>query len=99
MELAVPGMSPKAEKNRFHSVYSSSAPVVHTCNPSCSGGRNQENHSSKPARANNLRDLISKNPIRKKRAGGMVQVVDHLLCKHETSSSNPSDQTKRKTKN
>jgi hypothetical protein len=36
--------------------------VAHTCNPSYSGGRNQEDHSSKPAQANNSRDPISKNP-------------------------------------
>jgi hypothetical protein len=28
------------------------APVAHTCNPSYSGGRDQKDHSSKPARAN-----------------------------------------------
>jgi hypothetical protein len=30
------------------------APVTHTCNPSYSGGRNQEDRSSKPAQANGL---------------------------------------------
>jgi hypothetical protein len=48
--------------------------VVHTCNPSYSGGRDQENRSSKPAQANSLRDPISKNPS-PKRAGGVVQGV------------------------
>jgi hypothetical protein len=28
------------------------APVVHTCNPSYKGGRNQEDHGSKAARVN-----------------------------------------------
>jgi hypothetical protein len=28
------------------------APVAHACNPSYSGGRDQEVHSSKPAQAN-----------------------------------------------
>jgi hypothetical protein len=28
------------------------APVAHTCNPSYSGGRDQENYSSKPTREN-----------------------------------------------
>jgi hypothetical protein len=26
--------------------------VAHICNPSCSGGRDQEDHGSKPAQAN-----------------------------------------------
>jgi hypothetical protein len=40
--------------------------VTHACNPSCSGGKDQKDHSSKPARANNSRDPISKIPITKK---------------------------------
>jgi hypothetical protein len=39
------------------------APVTHTCNPSYSGGRDQEDHSSKPAWANSAWDLVSKKPI------------------------------------
>jgi hypothetical protein len=35
--------------------------VTHTCNPSYSRGRDQEDRGSKPAHANSLRDLISKN--------------------------------------
>jgi hypothetical protein len=31
-------------------------PVTHACNPSYSGGRDQEDHGSKPAWANSLRD-------------------------------------------
>jgi hypothetical protein len=42
------------------------AQVVHTYNPSYSGGRDQEDHSSKPARANSSWDPISKLPITKK---------------------------------
>jgi hypothetical protein len=41
--------------------------VAHTCNPSYSGGRDQEDHGSKPALANSLRDPISKKPITKKK--------------------------------
>jgi hypothetical protein len=33
-------------------------PVAHTCNPSYSGGRDQEDCGSKPAWANSLRDPI-----------------------------------------
>jgi hypothetical protein len=34
--------------------------AAHTCNPTYSGGRDQEDHSSKPARENSLRDPILK---------------------------------------
>jgi hypothetical protein len=37
------------------------APVVHTCNPSYSGGRDQEDHVSKPAQANSSQDLFLGN--------------------------------------
>jgi hypothetical protein len=40
------------------------------CNPSYSGGRNQEDRVSKPALANSLRDPSSKH---KNRAGGVAQ--------------------------
>jgi hypothetical protein len=41
--------------------------VAHTCNPSYSGGRNQEDHGLKPAQANSSRDPISKILITKKK--------------------------------
>jgi hypothetical protein len=44
----------------------SQVPVAHPCNSSYSGGRDQEDHSSKPAQANSSRDPISKKPITKK---------------------------------
>jgi hypothetical protein len=40
-------------------------PVAYAYNPSYSGGRDQENHSSKPAWKNSLRDPILKNPPQK----------------------------------
>jgi hypothetical protein len=40
--------------------------VSYICNPSYSGGRDQEDHSSKPAWANSSRDPISIKPITKK---------------------------------
>jgi hypothetical protein len=46
--------------------------VAHACNPSYSGGRDQEDLGSKPAWANRSRDPIPKNPSQK-RAGGVVQ--------------------------
>jgi hypothetical protein len=47
--------------------------VTHACNPSYSGGRDQEDHGSKPAWANSSQDPVSKKPITKKRAGGVAQ--------------------------
>jgi hypothetical protein len=40
--------------------------VAHACNPSYSGGRDQEDHGLKPARANSFRDPILRKPITKK---------------------------------
>jgi hypothetical protein len=40
--------------------------VAHACNPSYSGGRDQEARGSKPAQANNSRDPISKKPVTRK---------------------------------
>jgi hypothetical protein len=44
----------------------SQAPVAHTCNPSYSGGRDQEDGGLKPVWTNSLRDPILKNPSQKK---------------------------------
>jgi hypothetical protein len=38
----------------------SQAPVAHACDPSYSGGRDQEHWGMKPVRANSLQDLTSK---------------------------------------
>jgi hypothetical protein len=64
--------------------------VAHTCDPSYLGDRDQEGHSLKPAWAHNLRDSISGKPITKKRAGGVVQVVECLPSKYEALSLNPN---------
>jgi hypothetical protein len=48
------------------------APVAHACNPSYSGGRQQEDHVLRPAWANSLGNPISKNPSQKK-AGGVAK--------------------------
>jgi hypothetical protein len=47
--------------------------VAHTCNPSYSRGRDQEDHSSKPACANSSGDPILKNCITKNWAGEVAQ--------------------------
>jgi hypothetical protein len=46
--------------------------VAHTCNPSYTGGRDQEDLCLKPAWADSLWDPISKIP-NAKRAGGVTQ--------------------------
>jgi hypothetical protein len=43
--------------------------VAHTCNLSYSGGKDQEDHSSKPARA----IVLSRKTFHRNRAGGMAQ--------------------------
>jgi hypothetical protein len=40
-------------------------PVAHTCNPSYSGSRDQEDCGSKPVQAKSSQDHISKNPSQK----------------------------------
>jgi hypothetical protein len=49
--------------------------VAHGCNPSYSGGRDQEDHVLKPAQANSLWDLSQKKNPSQKRAGGVAQGV------------------------
>jgi hypothetical protein len=51
----------------FKITLSCQALVPHTCNTRYSGGRDQENCSSKPAQANSLQDPISKKPFTKKK--------------------------------
>jgi hypothetical protein len=58
--------------------------VAHACTPTYSGGRDQEDHSSKPAWANSSRGPISKKKKERKkkrkksqkRAGGAAQGTD-----------------------
>jgi hypothetical protein len=49
----------------FKKKYLGQVLVAHAYNTNYSGGRYQEDHSSKPAQANSLQDLISKIPITK----------------------------------
>jgi hypothetical protein len=51
----------------------SQAPVAHACNPSYSGGTNQEDLGLKPTWANILQD--PEKTLDKKRAGGVAQGV------------------------
>jgi hypothetical protein len=48
--------------------------VAHTCNPSYSGGRDQEDPGWRPVGANSSPDPILKNPSQK-RTGGVAQGV------------------------
>jgi hypothetical protein len=43
--------------------------VAHVCNLNYSGGRDAENHGSKPAWANSAQDPISRKPITAKGCG------------------------------
>jgi hypothetical protein len=47
-------------------ILSSWVPMAHACNPSYSGGRDQEDYGSKPAWATRSQDPILKKPITKK---------------------------------
>jgi hypothetical protein len=46
-------------------VIGSQVPEAHACNPSYSGGRNQEDHGLKPTQANSSQDPITKKSITK----------------------------------
>jgi hypothetical protein len=62
--------------------------VAHTCNPSSSGGRDQEKQSLKPTWANSLRDPIFEKTHHKK------ELVEWLKVK--VMSLNPSTTKKKK---
>jgi hypothetical protein len=51
------------------------APESHACNPSYSGGRDQEHHGSKPAWINSSARPYLKNIHYKNKPGGMAQGV------------------------
>jgi hypothetical protein len=63
---------PKPDKDTNKENYCQ-VPVAHACNPSYSGGRDQEDHSLKPAWANSSCDSILKKPITKNWTGGLAQ--------------------------
>jgi hypothetical protein len=53
----------KGNANQKH--VKSRAPVVYACNPSSSGGRDQEDCNAKSAQGNSSQDPILKNPSQK----------------------------------
>jgi hypothetical protein len=67
--------------------------MAHVCNPRYSGGRDQEDHSSKSAWANSMQDLISKKTLHNKRADGVAQGVDPEFkpqyCKNKHTKPKP----------
>jgi hypothetical protein len=65
-------------KDKFHS----QASVAHAYNPSYSGGRDQEDHGSKPIWANSSRDPTSKKPFTK------IGLVEWLKVRALSSSPN-----------
>jgi hypothetical protein len=71
-------------------------PVASACNPSYSGSRDQEDHSSKPAQANSSKDPISKIPNTKKGWwSGLSGKYSACLAMHEGLSSNASTEKKK----
>jgi hypothetical protein len=67
--------------------------VVHACNPSYSGGRDQVDRGSKPAWANSSARLYFKKTLHQKGAGRVTQGVGSEFkppyCKKKNSSSRP----------
>jgi hypothetical protein len=59
--------------------------VVHACNPSYSGGRDQEDRGSKLTWANSLKDPISKKTFTK------IGLVEWLKMKTLSSSSSTAN--------
>jgi hypothetical protein len=60
--------------------------MAHTCNPSYSGGRDQEIHGlSQPGQI--VLKTLSRKILSQKRAGAVAQVVEHLPSKCEALSS------------
>jgi hypothetical protein len=72
--------------------------VVHACNPSYSGGRDQEDCGLKPARANSLQDPILKNPSQKQNKTKQknrkkIGLVEWLKVKALSSSPSTAKKT------
>jgi hypothetical protein len=73
--------------------------VAHICNPSYSGGRDQEAQGSKPAQANGLQDPILKKSITKN-TGGVAQGVGpefkpcHYKKQNKTKNTNQASSNK-----
>jgi hypothetical protein len=64
--------------------------VIHTCNPSYSGGRDQEDRGSKPTQENSSQDPLSKKTLHKIRLVAWIKV--------KAVSSRPVPHQKKKKK-
>jgi hypothetical protein len=64
----------------------SQVPVAHTCNPSCSGDRDQEDHCWKPAQGKILQDSILKKKPSLKMGVAMVQAP---VAQHKNTKKKP----------
>jgi hypothetical protein len=73
--LCNPGQKTKNNNNKKKPQW------LNACNPSYSGGRDQEDLGSKPVQASSSQDPIWKTS--QKRAGGAAQLVRALFSKHE----------------
>jgi hypothetical protein len=69
--------------------YECRGPLVHAYNPSYSRGRDQEDHGSKSALANSLRNPMWKI-FHTKKGWGMAQAIECLPREHGALSSNSS---------
>jgi hypothetical protein len=70
--------------------------VAHTCDLSYSGGRDQENCGSKPARVNSLQDPISKKTLHKKKKEKEKKIGLVEWLKVKALSSSPCTKKKKK---
>jgi hypothetical protein len=68
----------------------SQMPVAHACNPSYSGGRDQEDRGSKPAQANSSSRPYLENPFTK------MGLLQWLKVKALSSSPSPAKKEKKK---
>jgi hypothetical protein len=64
--------------------------MVHACNLSYSGGRDQKDCDLRLSQGKKLTRPYLGNTLHKKRAGGVARVGEHLPSKHEALISNPS---------
>jgi hypothetical protein len=69
--------------------------VAHTCNPSCSGDRDQKDHGLTPAWANSSQDpILKKTFTEKKKRGG--ELVERFEVYSLSSSLSTAKEKKRK---
>jgi hypothetical protein len=73
--LGQPGLHSDSQKKKSLGIKPLESRVAHACNPSYSGGRNQEDQSWTPALASSSQDPILKKIHHKNRADGVAQGV------------------------